>query len=109
MRNHGRNDNSPETGRKRGYISAAFSKDGKLLAFGGRSDIKLIDPDSRKQIRDIELPEMTRGEVGHSDEDAPGAKKTIPCGVLALAFSPDGNTLAAGCSEGTVRLVKGAP
>jgi WD40 repeat protein len=79
-----------------GYISAAFSKDGKLLALGGRSDIKLIDPDSRKQIRDIELPEMTRGDVGHSDKDAPDAKETIPCGVLALAFSPDGNTSAAG-------------
>jgi WD40 repeat protein len=92
-----------------GYISAAFSKDGKLLALGGRSDIKLIDPDSRKQIRDIELPEMTRGDVGHSDKDAPDAKETIPYGVLALAFSPDGNKLAAGCSEGTVRLVKVAP
>jgi WD40 repeat protein len=52
---------------------------------------------------------MTRGEVGHSDKDAPDAKETIPCGVLALAFSPDGNKLAAGCSEGTVRLVKVAP
>ena len=41
-----------------GYISAAFSKDGKLLALGGRRDIKLIDPDSREQIRDIELPEQ---------------------------------------------------
>jgi WD40 repeat protein len=44
-----------------GYISASFSKDGKLLALGGVSVIKLIDPDSRKQIRDIELPEMRRG------------------------------------------------
>jgi|SRR5208283_2155798 len=52
-----------------GYISAAFSKDGKL-ALGGRGDIEHIDLDSRKQIRDIALPEMTRGEVGHSDKDA---------------------------------------
>jgi WD40 repeat protein len=92
-----------------GYISAAFSKDGKLLALGGRSDIKLIDPDSLKQIRDIELPEMTRGEVGRSDKDAPDAEETIPCGVLTLAFSPDGDTLAAGRLEGTVRLVKMTP
>jgi len=88
-----------------GYISAAFSKDGKLLALGGSSDIKLLEPDSRKQIRDIELPEMTRGEVGTKDEDDPKAKEKTPCFVKALAFSPDGNTLAAGCLEGTVRLV----
>jgi WD40 repeat protein len=92
-----------------GYISAAFSKDGKLLALGGRSDIKLIEPDSRKQIRDIELPEMRRGEVGTKDEDDPKAKEKTPCFVRALAFSPDGNTLAAGCVEGTVRLVTMTP
>jgi WD40 repeat protein len=92
-----------------GYISAAFSTDGKLLALGGRSDIKLIEPDSRKQIRDIALPEMTRGEVGDKDEDDPEAKEKIPCFVSVLAFSPDGNTLAAGCLEGTVRLVMMTP
>jgi WD40 repeat protein len=41
-----------------GYNSAAFSKDGKLLALGGQSQIKLIDPASRKEIRDIELPDV---------------------------------------------------
>lgn len=92
-----------------GYISAAFSKDGKLLALGGHSDIKLIDPDSRKQIRDIELPEMRRGDVGTKDKDAPDAKETIPCFVMTLAFSPDGDTLAAGCLEGAVRLLKMTP
>ncbi len=92
-----------------GYISAAFSKDGKLLALGGRSDIKLIDPDSRKQIRDIELPEMRRGDVLNKDEDDPDANEKIPCFVNTLAFSPDGNTLAAGCLEGSVRLVKLTP
>lgn len=94
---------------EKGYISAAFSKDGKLLALGGRSDIKLIEPDSRNQIRDIELPEMPRGEVGTKDENDPNSKEKISCFVTALAFSPDGNTLAAGCLEGTVRLVKMTP
>ncbi len=94
---------------EKGYISAAFSREGKLLALGGRSDIKVIEPDSRKQIRDIELPEMTRGEVGTKDENDPKAKEKTPCFVSALAFSPDGNTLAAGCAEGTVRLVKMTP
>jgi WD40 repeat protein len=89
-----------------GYTSAAFSKDGKLLALGGRSDIKLIEPDSRRQIRDIELPEMKRGEAGAKDEDDPNTKGKVPCLVTTLAFSPDGDTLAVGCLEGTVRLVK---
>jgi WD40 repeat protein len=87
-----------------GYSSAAFSKDGKLLALGGRSHIKLIEPASRKQIRDIELPEVVR----RNDEKEQDFLLRV-CFVSALAFSPDGNTLAAGCSEGTVRLVKMTP
>jgi WD40 repeat protein len=70
-----------------GCNSAAFSKDGSLLALGWPG-IKLIEPVSRKQIREIELP---------------------GCGVFALAFSPDGQTLAAGCADGTVRLVRTNP
>jgi WD40 repeat protein len=94
-----------------GYNSAAFSKDGKLLALGGRNHIKLIEPVSRKQIRDIELPEMTRGELRHNDQNEPNEKEKIPCLVSVLAVSPDGNTLAAGCRypEGTVRVVKITP
>ncbi len=91
------------------YNSAAFSKDGKLLALGGRDNIKLIEPASRKKIRDIELPEMTWGEVRRDYENKPNAKEKMPCVVFALAFSPDDNTLAAGCAEGTVRLVKMTP
>jgi WD40 repeat protein len=87
------------------YAAAAFSQDGKLLALGG-PHIKLIEPDSRKQIRDIELPEMTWGEVSRDFEKEPNAKEKIGCVVFALAFSPDGHTLAAGCTEGTIRLVK---
>jgi WD40 repeat protein len=93
-----------------GYNSAAFSKDGKLLALGGRRHIRLIEPASRKQIRDIELPDlMTLGELSPNLENHPNAKEKVPCHVLALAFSPDGNTLATGCAEGTVRLAKMTP
>jgi len=89
--------------------SAAFSKDGKLLALGTLRHIKLIEPVSGKQIRDIELPDLTWGEVSRRFENESNANDKIPCVVGALAFSPDGNTLAAGCSEGTVRVVKMTP
>jgi WD40 repeat protein len=62
-----------------GYISAAFSKDGKLLALGGRSVVKLIDPDSRKQIRDIELPEMRRGEARSEPKTKTRSRKRKYC------------------------------
>ena len=39
-----------------GYNSAAFSKDGKLLALGGQSQIKLIDPASRKRFATSSCP-----------------------------------------------------
>lgn len=95
----------PET--ETGYNSATFSKDGKWLALGGRDCIQLMEPVSRKKIREIELPELTRGELGRTDEKEPDTEK-LPCAVAALAFSPDGRTLAAGCSlpEGTVRVIQ---
>lgn len=90
-----------------GFGSAAFSKDGKFLALGG-AHIQLIEP-ARKQIRDIELPEMTRGQVSGEQENQPSAKEKFGCVVTALAFSPDGSALATGCSEGTAWVVKMTP
>lgn len=90
-----------------GFGSAAFSKDGKILALGGRN-IKLLDPDSGKEIRTIELPETTLGESGPGFGGQPNADMKIPIQIRALAFSPDGSTLAAGCM-GPLRLLKMNP
>jgi len=90
---------------KKGFKSAAFSKDGKILALGG-PHIELIDPATRKHLRIIELPQMTLGEINSRFKDRPNLDRKVPIGISALAFSPDGNTLAAGCLDGTVRLVK---
>jgi len=79
-----------------GFSTAAFSKDGKILALGGRT-VKLLDTATWKPIRTIEFPEMTLGEFSPELKGEPDADKKIPFTVQALAFSPDGNTLAVGC------------
>jgi WD40 repeat protein len=91
-----------------GFSSAAFSKDGKLMALGG-TQIKLIDPSTGKQIRTIELPQMTMGEAARQFQGQPNASQKIPIQLGALAFSPDGKTLAAGSLDTTIRLVPMTP
>jgi WD40 repeat protein len=91
---------------RQGFGAAAFSSDGKILALGGEN-VELIDPESLRPMRTVELPSVTQGEVlSPSMKDA---DRKIPVSVVALAFSPDGGTLAAGCWDGTVRLVRMTP
>jgi WD40 repeat protein len=52
-----------------------------------------MDAATAKQIRTIELPNTAK----------------TPVALQALAFSPDGHTLAAGNVDGTVHLVKVTP
>lgn len=85
---------------RQGFGSAAFSQDGKTLALGG-DHVELIDPRSQQLIRTIALRPATLGEMNGFSP-----KQPIPMSVVTLAFSPDGGTLAAGCQDGTVRLVK---
>jgi WD40 repeat protein len=91
-------DWTPES--KAGYGAAAFSSDGRLLALGGR-DIKLLDPQSRKELRTLKAPKIMTGEVLPG---APDADQEMPYPIAALALSPDGATLAVGC-PGSVRVL----
>lgn len=98
---------------KTGYHCAAFSPDGKTLAMGS-SDIALWDVSAGEDIGTITLPELTVKEA-RPEKDAArlvasgqGMKldTKFPVHVVALAYSPDGKWLAAGCyGDGTVRLV----
>ena len=88
-----------------GYTSAAFSRDGLLLALAG-PDVKLLDSASGKELRIIDVPALTKGDLPGS-ADSPDASEKLPygVGVSALAFSPDGVSLAVGYVEGTVRMM----
>ena len=87
---------------KEGWSSVGISKDGKTMALGG-TRIEFIDPASRKSIRPVELPAITLADSNAAFAQDPNAGSKIPVSVVALAFSPDGATLAAGCQDGTIR------
>jgi WD40 repeat protein len=86
-----------------GYGAAAFSPDGKILALGGR-DVQLLDAATGKTLRTVALRELDASEAGLSD--APQrSKRKLAVMIRALAWAPDGQRLAAGCLDGTVRLI----
>jgi WD40 repeat protein len=94
-----------------GFASAAFSKDGKLLALGG-GRIKLLDASTWKEIRTIELPRMTHREATTQEwqnDKEPYASMKLSVFIEALSFTPNGRTLAAGSLDGSIRLVQLTP
>lgn len=86
-----------------GYGTAAFSRDGKVLAIGG-DDIRLLEVPSGKRLRTITLPQLSRRETLARPEPNASDQK-LRMYVQSLAWQPDGKQLAAGCLDGTVRLV----
>jgi Tol biopolymer transport system component len=80
-------------------ITVPFSPDGKLLAAGGQGTaVQLWDPATGKEVRRLE------GEKAPADGPPfarPPRRLTL---VLALAFSPDGKTLASGDNDNKITL-----
>lgn len=88
-----------------GYSAAAFSRDGRLMALGG-PDIKLVDLASGRELRSIDLPAHTKGEILPDYAHRPDANEKLPVCICAVAFSPDADILAVGSFEGTLRVMK---
>ncbi len=78
--------------------SVAFSSDGEIFATGGGSapkgDLPFLEPrkDTRILVQHLDNSQSALTLKGHTDS------------VRALAFSPDGQRLASGSADGTIRL-----
>jgi hypothetical protein len=72
------------------------------MALGG-PDTKLFDSASGNELRSIDVPVLTKGEVLPGSAN-PNEKLSV-C-ACALAFSPDGNNLAVGAGLGTLWVMK---
>jgi RNA polymerase sigma factor (sigma-70 family) len=96
-------EQEPLKGLPQGIVrSLAVSRDGKYLALGcNGTDILLYDLAKREKLR----------QFGEERAPEPGPDSRSPSRVVAItavAFSPDGDTVAAGDNDGTVYLYETA-
>ena len=86
-------------GHKKPVKVLAFSPDGKTLASAGMGGtVRLWNPDTGEQVRSL-----VQLGLADTDQEFPAFTKQTAW-IDALAFSPDGSTLASGDHHGTVRL-----
>ena len=84
-------------------VSLTFSRDGKQMAAGNWGLIRLWDLASGQQRVILRDKAMLGGTITMQGEKPKRFKQpNVP--IRALAFSPDGKTLAYGSADGTVKL-----
>jgi RNA polymerase sigma factor (sigma-70 family) len=92
-------------GHTGGVTSLAYAPDGSVVATGGHDGtICLWDTATRKRLRKIKLVEEPYFHRNGNGIDSGGILGTDSGGILALAFAPNGQTIASANYDSTVRL-----
>ncbi len=90
-----RTDKACLEGHTAPLTSLAFSRDGKVLASSGRDRaVRIWDVETGRSLACLDGKQEDAGPTGRLAGHA--------AGVLAVSFTPDGETLAAGCADGNV-------